>query len=110
MRKVRIYIIYFPILLVSFQVIANLFGFLLPEYYSFLVFYLNTFLGTNVLFSIFLLLVTAYDQSEKLQKFLPNTPVDVFVSGIEPDQHEVLRIVAWYSGIWPNPERVITKK
>ncbi len=54
MRKVKLYIIYFPVMLVLLQVLANLLYFVKPEWYNAAGFYLNTFLGTNVLFAFFL--------------------------------------------------------
>lgn len=58
MKKVRIFIIYFPVILVSFQVLVNLWSFLEPHTYLRLGFYLNTFFGTNVFFAIFLIAFT----------------------------------------------------
>ena len=58
MKKIKTFIIYFPILLVALQVLVNIFGIICPEVYIKAGFYLNTFLGTNILFAIFLLAFT----------------------------------------------------
>lgn len=57
-RKAKIFIVFFPVILVGFQVAVNLLSFALPEFYASAGFYLNTFFGTNVLFSFFLVLFT----------------------------------------------------
>lgn len=56
-KRIKLFIIYFPILLVGIQVIVNLLSFVvvLPTH---IWFYVNTFIGTNVLFSLFLLAFT----------------------------------------------------
>jgi hypothetical protein len=60
-RKLRKYAIlfmaYFPIILVSTQVLLNLLSFA-PKLYAASGFYLNTFFGTNVLFAVFLVIFT----------------------------------------------------
>lgn len=58
MRKVKLFIVYFPILLVTGQVLINLFSFVDNRSYIAAGFYLNTFFGTNVFFSLFLLAFT----------------------------------------------------
>lgn len=58
MRKAKLFVIYFPVVLVALQVAANLLYFVQPDWYMKLGFYLNTFLGTNVLFSVFILIFT----------------------------------------------------
>ena len=57
-RYTRLAIVYFPVLLVTLQVAANLLFLAEPELYYSIGFYLNTFLGTNVLFALFLVLFT----------------------------------------------------
>lgn len=52
----KLFVIYFPVVLVSCQVLVNLLSFVWPEGYMAAGFYLNTFFGTNVLFAIFLLI------------------------------------------------------
>ncbi len=54
-KKAKLFIIYFPVILVAGQVLVNLISFVLPSFYQATGFYLNTFLGTNVLYSVFLL-------------------------------------------------------
>lgn len=59
MRKsVKVFIIYFPVVLVSLQILVNLFALINRDAYNAVGFYLNTFLGTNILFSFFLLAFT----------------------------------------------------
>lgn len=59
MRKyLKIFIIYLPVILVSGQVLANLMSFVWPEGYADSAFYLNHFLGCNMLFAIFLVAFT----------------------------------------------------
>lgn len=58
MRKLKLFIIFFPVILVSLQVAANIFSFISPSAYAASGFYLNTFLGTNVLFAGFLVAFT----------------------------------------------------
>jgi len=57
-KNLKVFIIYFPIILVALQVAANIIGLVAPNFYNRIGFYLNTFLGTNLLFSLFLLLFT----------------------------------------------------
>ena len=57
-QKVKYFIVYFPVILVAFQVGVNLLSFLVPPWYNAAGFYLNTFFGTNMLFSVFLLCFT----------------------------------------------------
>lgn len=57
-NKLKLFIVYFPVLLVSFQVAVNLLYFLWNSFYMSSGFYLNTFFGTNVLFAIFLVAYT----------------------------------------------------
>jgi hypothetical protein len=56
MRKVKLFVIYFPVALVALQVIVNLLSFAINLGNA--GFYINTFIGTNVLFSLFLLAFT----------------------------------------------------
>lgn len=58
MKKAKLFIIYFPVILVSCQVVVNLFSFVWYDGYIRAGFYLNTFFGTNVLFAVFLLAFT----------------------------------------------------
>jgi hypothetical protein len=58
MRKLKVFIIYFPVLLVSLQVIANMLALISWDIYNSIGFYLNTFLGTNMLFAFFLVAFT----------------------------------------------------
>ncbi len=56
MKKiVKLFVIYFPVILVISQVLVNVMSFLWPAAYYAAGFYLNTFFGTNVLFALFLL-------------------------------------------------------
>ncbi len=57
-RKAKLFIIYFPIILVIGQIGVNMLYFLSKPTYLELGFYLNTFFGTNVFFSIFLVAFT----------------------------------------------------
>lgn len=57
-NKAKLFVIYFPVTLVALQVMANLLYFIAPAIYNKVGFYLDTFLGTNILFSIFLLCFT----------------------------------------------------
>lgn len=56
----KLFIIYFPIVLVLLQVVANVLSLVNKPFYYSIGFYLNTFLGTNILFSVFMLLFTYY--------------------------------------------------
>lgn len=58
MKNIKIFVIYFPVTLVALQIMANLFYFIAPGTYYATGFYLNLFLGTNVLFALFLLAFT----------------------------------------------------
>jgi len=56
----KLFIVYFPIVLVSLQGVVNILALVnKPLYYS-MGFYLNTFLGTNIFFSVFMLAFTFY--------------------------------------------------
>lgn len=57
-KKIKLFIIYFPIFLVSGQVFANLLYFVWYDAYISAAFYLNHFFGCNMLFAIFLLSFT----------------------------------------------------
>lgn len=57
-RYSRLAIVYFPVLLVALQVAANYLFLINPELYYSTGFYLNTFLGTNMLFALFLVVFT----------------------------------------------------
>jgi hypothetical protein len=56
--KLKYFIIYFPVILVALQVFGNLLFFISPDTYNSKGFYIDTFLGTNVFFSVFLLVFT----------------------------------------------------
>lgn len=56
--KVKIFISYFPVLLIIMQVMVNSLYFLAPSFYQRAGFYLNTFFGTNILFAVFLVSFT----------------------------------------------------
>ena len=56
-RKAKIFLIYFPVILVTLQVIVNLLSFIV-QVPNGVWFYVNTFMGTNILFSLFLVLFT----------------------------------------------------
>lgn len=58
MRKIKLFVVYFPVTLVMLQVLANGLYFIAPGVYYASGFYLNTFLGTNILFAIFLVTFT----------------------------------------------------
>jgi len=58
MKSIKKFIIYFPVILVSIQVIFNLYALIDRAGYNAIGFYLNTFIGTNILFSVFLLAFT----------------------------------------------------
>lgn len=53
-KKIKLFIIYFPVLLVSSQVAVNLLSFISIDTYMKLGFYLNTMFGVNFLFALFL--------------------------------------------------------
>jgi hypothetical protein len=57
-KTVKIFIVYFPVILVSGQVLINLLSFLYEPAYKAAGFYLNTFFGTNVFFALFLVAFT----------------------------------------------------
>lgn len=58
MKRIKLFIIYFPVILVTFQVLVNLLSFIYPAAYMRAGFYLNTFFGTNVFFAVFLVALT----------------------------------------------------
>ena len=59
MRKLsKIFIIHFPVILVSFQVLVNLLSFVWLDAYVKYAFYLNHLFGVNILFSLFMLSFT----------------------------------------------------
>src|SRR5678815_1485440 len=57
-KKVKLFIVYFPVLLISCQVLVDLLAIINQPLYLKWGFYLNTFFGTNVLFAVFLLAFT----------------------------------------------------
>lgn len=57
-RKLKIFIVYFPVILVSCQVLVNLLYFAWPSAYYNTGFYLNLFFGSNIMVGIFLLVFT----------------------------------------------------
>lgn len=58
MKRIKLFIIYFPVTLVTLQVIVNVWALIDRHTYNAVGFYLTTFIGTNVLFSLFLLAFT----------------------------------------------------
>lgn len=58
MKSVKKFLIYFPVLLVSIQVLVNIYALIDHKGYESAGFYLNTFIGTNILFSLFLVAFT----------------------------------------------------
>lgn len=57
-KGVKLFVVYFPVILVAGQVLVNLLYFVAREFYISTGFYLNTFFGTNVLFAVFLVVFT----------------------------------------------------
>ena len=57
-RWLKLFIVYFPVILVSCQVLVNLLYFVWYDGYIAAGFYLNNFFGTNMLFAVFLLSFT----------------------------------------------------
>lgn len=57
-KPLRIFVIYFPVMLVIGQVLANLSFFLIPEWYFRSAFYLNHFLGINMAIAVFFVVFT----------------------------------------------------
>lgn len=57
-KKIKIFLAYFPIILVCFQVSVNFLYFISYSTYVSWGLILNTFVGTNVLFAVFLVLLT----------------------------------------------------
>ena len=57
---IKIGIIYFPIILILAQVLANLIYLFAPSFYISIAFYANLLVGTNVLFTLFLVGFTFY--------------------------------------------------
>jgi len=53
-KKLKLFITYFPVILITGQVITNLLYFIAPEFYSNYGFYLGLAFGTNLLFALFL--------------------------------------------------------
>ena len=58
MKKAKLFIIYFPAILVFSQVLVNILALIDREFYNSIGFYLNTFLGTNVFFAGFMIVFT----------------------------------------------------
>ena len=58
MKKGKIFIIYFPVILVVLQVIANVLWLAMPNTINRYADVINTFIGTNILFSVFLCFFT----------------------------------------------------
>lgn len=56
--RLKIFITYFPVILVSCQVLTNLLYFAWPSAYYNTGFYLNLFFGTNLMVSLFFLIFT----------------------------------------------------
>lgn len=57
-KKIKIFIVYFPVILVACQVLVNLLYFAWPSAYNNTGFYLNLFFGSNIMVGVFLLVVT----------------------------------------------------
>ena len=57
-KKVKLFVVYFPVMMVSCQVVANSLYFIDKDMYYASGFYLNHFFGTNMMFSIFLVAMT----------------------------------------------------
>lgn len=57
-RKLKVFVIYFPVMLVSAQVLVNLFSFIDYGAYVKFGFVLNTLFGVNLFFALFLLAFT----------------------------------------------------
>lgn len=58
MKTVRKFLVYFPVILVAMQVLVNLYALIDRESYNAAGFYLNTFVGTNIFFAVFLVAFT----------------------------------------------------
>lgn len=70
MRKVsKIFIAYFPVMLVAGQVIVNWLYFVARDWYITAGFYLNTFFGTNVFFAVMLVVLTRFMNFCKVSKY-----------------------------------------
>lgn len=54
-RVSKLFVIYFPVILVSGQVLVNLSSFVVPDWYIKSAFYLNHSFGTNILYALMLL-------------------------------------------------------
>lgn len=57
-KKVKLFVVYFPVILIAGQVLVNLSYFVANKFYMNTGFYLNTFFGTNLLFAVFLVAFT----------------------------------------------------
>jgi hypothetical protein len=57
-NRAKLFVIYFPVILIVLQVLLNIFFFIAPDLYMKYGFYLSLFVGTNVLFAVFLALFT----------------------------------------------------
>ena len=57
-KRIKVFVIYFPVILVACQVLVNLVSFVLPDLYIKAGFILNTLFGVNALFALFLLSFT----------------------------------------------------
>jgi hypothetical protein len=57
-RKIKVFVIYFPVILITGQVLVNLLSFVCPAFYVKAGFILNTLFGVNALFALFLLAFT----------------------------------------------------
>lgn len=68
-RGLKIFIAYFPVILVAGQVFVNLLWFVARDFYMSTGFYLNTFFGTNVLFALFLVAFTHAMRFCKVSRF-----------------------------------------
>jgi len=68
-KRTKVFISYFPVILVSIQIMANIFGLVSNEAYLKIGFYLNTFIGTNILFSLFLVAFTQFFRFCKVSRY-----------------------------------------
>lgn len=57
-KKLKLFVVYFPVVLVGLQVLLNLFYFVFPEAYMTAGFYLGVMVGTNMGFALFLVALT----------------------------------------------------
>lgn len=68
-KKIKLFIIYFPVILVSCQVMVNLFSFVSFDAYVKAGFILNTLFGVNGLFALFMLAFTYWFKFCEVSRF-----------------------------------------